>query len=408
MRTSRALFLAAVALALASPSRLRAVQVLPVEQETAQVLDAERVSTAVADLASKDTTATLNLILVYPHPPGTATQDNIEDSGGEVRETYSLINAVHVAVRADKVGALLDDPTVSWVAWDAPLSGQLDVARKVVKADVLQLSQLGLLSTPAAPTGKNVTVAVVDSGIAPHPDLSGRILKSVDFTGGGEVITVASDPYGHGTHVAGIVAGSGARSLGLERGLAKGASVVSLRVLDAEGQGTTSALLRALDWVVQNKDLYRIKVVNLSLGHPVFDPVDKDPLVLAVEKAWQAGTVVVCSAGNWGTYGNFSVSSPGVSPRAITVGSVTDWNTVDAEDDIVSTYSSRGPTAFDHFMKPDLLAPGNKIVSLRAPGSTLDVTYPQWRKPGLVGLGDDSSRCRERAWPHPWWREPRP
>ena len=178
MRTSRALLLAAVALALAMPSPARAVQVLQAEPET---LDTERVSAAVADLAAEDGNAMLNLILVYPQAPGAGAQLNVEDSGGEVVETYSLINAVHVSVRANKVGALLEDPEVAWVAWDAPLSGQLDVARKVVKADVLQLPMFS-----SVPTGKNVTVAVVDSGIAPHPDLfqtlrktSGRIRREV-------------------------------------------------------------------------------------------------------------------------------------------------------------------------------------------------------------------------------------
>jgi len=236
MRTPRALLLAALTLALAIPVPARGAQALAV----AEPLDAERVSTAVSDLAAADGNAMLDLILVYPQPPDMGTQLSIEDSGGEVQETYALINAVHVSVRANDVGALLEDPAVTWVAWNAPLSGQLDVARKVVKADVLQLP---LLST--VPTGKNVTVAVVDSGIAAHPDLSGRILRSMDFTGDATAVTTASDAYGHGTHVAGIVAGSGARSLGIDRGLAKGASLVSLRVLDAEGQGTTSGLPRA-------------------------------------------------------------------------------------------------------------------------------------------------------------------
>src|SRR5262245_876417 len=153
MRTSRALHLAAVVLA----SRSWAVQALPASQETQQALDAERVSSTVVDLAGENGNALLDLILVYPQAPGTMAATSIEDSGGEVVDTYSLINAVHVSVRANKVGALLADPTVSWVAWDAPLSGQLDVARKVVNADVLQLP---LLST--VPTGKGVTVAVVD------------------------------------------------------------------------------------------------------------------------------------------------------------------------------------------------------------------------------------------------------
>ena len=282
-----------------------------------------------------------------------------------------IVPAVVVEIPAYQVPALAEMNKVAWVGEDAVVAPSLDVAREAAG-----------LPGPGAPalaqTGAGITVAVLDSGIAPHPDLAGRIAASVDMLAGG-VSVPPSDPYGHGTHVAGIVAGSGATSGGRYRGIAPGARVVSVRVLDASGSGRTSDVIAGLQWVRQNRNVYGIRVAVLSLGHPVQEPAGVDPLVSAVEALESAGVVVVCSAGNYGRNGNFTVTSPGTSPSAVTVGSLTDWNTYTGGDDLVSTFSSRGPTLFDHLAKPDVLAPGNRVVSLRVPGSTLDTLHPELR-----------------------------
>ncbi len=147
-------------------------------------------------------------------------------------------------------------------------------------------------------------------------------------------------------------------------GVAAGAQIISVRVLDENGRGYASDVLAGLDWVMDYHAYYDIRVVNMSLGKAVEEAAADDPLVQAVEALWDAGVVVVCSAGNYGTYGHYTITSPGNSQKVITVGSLTDNGTgSDFTDDYTSTYSSMGPTLFDHVLKPDLLAPGNRVIA---------------------------------------------
>jgi serine protease AprX len=189
--------------------------------------------------------------------------------------------------------------------------------------------------------------------------------------------------YGHGTHIAGIIAGSisyGPTSL-YKNGIAPGAHLVNVRVLNRQGVGYTSDVIAGIQWVLDNRVKYSIRVMNLSLGHPIQTPCALDPLCLAAEDAVAKGLVVVASAGNSGkdAEGNpvlGSISTPGNAPGVITVGALNTWGTVGRDDDTVATYSSRGPTRYDMMLKPDVVAPGNKIVSLEAQGSYLSKTYP--------------------------------
>ena len=161
------------------------------------------------------------------------------------------------------------------------------------------------------------------------------------------------------------------------RGVAPSASIVSLRVLDANGQGYVSNIIEAIEWSIAHKDAYGIRVLNLSFGHPPMESYRTDPLAHAVERAWAAGLVVVASAGNRGRDGHFTVNVPGSDPYVLTVGAMNDLNTADRTDDITTTYSSKGPTFGDHVLKPDVVAPGNRIVSSLAPGATLARLYPE-------------------------------
>ena len=158
--------------------------------------------------------------------------------------------------------------------------------------------------------------------------------------------------------------------------MAPGAHLINLRVLGADGSGKTSDALEAIDWAIENKARYNIRVMNISLGHPVIEAGGDDPLVQAVERAVAAGIVVICSAGNMGKTPDGkpllgAINSPGNAPGAITVGALNTFNTPQRSDDQVTTYSSRGPTYLDGLIKPDLVAPGNKIVSLEAPFASL-------------------------------------
>ena len=211
-----------------------------------------------------------------------------------------------------------------------------------------------------------------------------RIVAFRDFTLGG-LATAPQDPHGHGTHVAGIIAGDKSEALGV----ATKVNLVGLRVLDANGSGVTSNVIAAVQWAVANRAKYRIGVINLSLGHPIYEPAATDPLVQAVEAAVRAGVVVVTSAGNFGKnpdtkqVGFAGITSPGNAPSSITVGAVNTFNTTRRTDDVIADYSSRGPTWFDGFVKPDIVAPGHKILSVASPLSNLYLSYPNLRGPSI-------------------------
>ena len=227
--------------------------------------------------------------------------------------------------------------------------------------------------------GDKVTVAVIDSGIEISKDLERkRVLAFFDWTKTGRATAVEPyDDYGHGTHVASLIAGTGDLSKDRFRGHAHRALLVGYKVLDSRGSGYTSHAIAAIDHAIANRTTLGIKVINLSLGHPIMESAKTDPFVRAVDRAVAAGIVVVASAGNHGInsktgfvgYGGITV--PGNALSAITVGAVDIKDTVTRGDDTVQAYSSRGPTWFDGFAKPDLVAPGHRLVGTAAKDSTL-------------------------------------
>lgn len=205
-------------------------------------------------------------------------------------------------------------------------------------------------------TGKGVGVAVLDTGIFPHMDFRNRIQAFADF------VAYKSMPYddnGHGTHVAGILAGDGTASMGKYKGVAPGCGLVVLKVLDRFGNGSRDQVLRAFRWILAHREQYRIRIVNISVGTTCRSVSDQDVLIQGVEKLWDEGLVVVAAAGNQGPKPG-SVTAPGSSRKVITVGS----------SDMLTgrtAVSGCGPTA-ECVCKPDLVAPGNHIVSC-APGT---------------------------------------
>jgi serine protease AprX len=260
----------------------------------------------------------------------------------------------------------------------------MTVSDRAMAADLARASSGGLLAallgtaTPAV-NGKGIGVAVVDSGIASHSALTGKVVAAVNYATGE---SSTADAFGHGTHIAGIIAGvaSSSPTTLYKAGVAPGAHLVNVRVLNRVGVGYTSDVIAGIQWVVANRVKYSIRVINLSLGHPIQQPCAFDPLCLAAEDAVARGLVVVASAGNAGkdAEGRLvlgSVSTPGNAPGVITVGALNTWNTVKRDDDTVASYSSRGPTRYDMLLKPDVVAPGNKIVSLEAAGSYLATNY---------------------------------
>lgn len=217
--------------------------------------------------------------------------------------------------------------------------------------------------------GRGVTVAVLDTGLGNHPDLQGRAVGFRDFVGHRNLMY---DNNGHGTHVCGILCGSGQMSGGRYRGMAPGAKLVVGKVLDERGDGSTEAMLEGLDWVLRERAKYGIRILNISVGIGSLDEWEKEKALRdKVEEIWESGILVVCAAGNKGP-GDGTVSSVGGSRRVVTVGCHDGWYGKD-NPRRCETYSGRG-MAGSLMRKPDLVAPGTDILSCNA-GS-----YPALRK----------------------------
>jgi len=270
---------------------------------------------------------------------------------------------------------------VKYVSLDRPIQATLDQVTPAEGVGAAVAWQSGY-------DGSGIGVAVLDSGVANVTDLrdpntgQSRVVYSEDFVGDG---AKGSDLYGHGTHVAGIIAGNGAISdtggfEGHFAGIAPKTSIINLRVLDANGGGTDSSVIAAIDRAIELKDKYNIRVMNLSVARGVYESYKDDPLDQAVEAAYRAGITVVVAAGNFGratgTNGYGTVTAPGNDPYVITVGATNMENTPSMLDDMMASYSSKGPSHIDHIVKPDIVAPGNRIISLNAPMSTLSKEYP--------------------------------
>jgi serine protease AprX len=251
-------------------------------------------------------------------------------------------------------------------------------------------SWTGAINLPQVPNrwqGDDVTVASIDTGVTPNADLGDRLLARVDFTDDHDGL----DHFGHGTHMAGLIAGDGTASDETFPGAAPEANLVSVKVAGWDGATDAATVIAALQWVVSNRARYGIRVVNLSWGTDGVQPADVDPLDAAVERAWRAGLVVVVSAGNSGPSAG-TVTKPGDDPFVITVGAADTAGTADPADDTVASFSSRGPTA-GGATKPDLVAPGVSMVSDRARGSTIDTFRPEARLGDALFKGTGTSQA---------------
>jgi serine protease AprX len=300
--------------------------------------------------------------------------------GGRIRRALNDVTALTVDIDATTAAELSADDDTLTISVDATVrSAGLGGGSKAVRSSGARQAR-----TQFNRAGRGLSIAIIDSGVQPHADLpASRIRKFVDFVNGR---TSAYDDFGHGTHVAGIAAGSGSSSSALEDpyvGAAPEVDIVALKVLDAHGAGKTSDVIAALEWVALNHLIYNIRIVNLSLGHPIYEPASTDPLVKAAEALVERGIVVVASAGNLGIDpvdgqpGNGGVTSPANGSRIIAVGAIDNRGTNVRSDDAVADYSSRGPTRFDLIVKPDLVASGHRVPSLAAPGSYLFEHYPE-------------------------------
>ena len=307
----------------------------------------------------------------------------VRSSGGDVRKSLTIVGAAAGSLTGKQILRLANDGRVARIVKDEELR-----AADVALADILPVTSpsaaIGAVNAPAAwnagLTGAGIGVAILDSGVAAHPDLAGRVIASVDLTGGGAFVspTPLGDPGGHGTQVAGLIVGSGRSSAGTYGGIAPGADIISVRVIDATGSAQLSTVLHGLQWILAHRSTYHIRVANLSLGARARTGYQADLLASATEVLTFAGIVAVVAAGNGGDDSS-TITTPGTDPFVLTVGALDDHGTVSPLDDTIPEWSSRGPTPFDAIAKPDVVAPGRRIVGLRAAGSTLDLLYPDRR-----------------------------
>ncbi|MDQ0243074.1 serine protease AprX [Bacillus fengqiuensis] len=296
-----------------------------------------------------------------------------------IRQEFSRVSCISMELTPGALEEMLDSMTnVKRVYMNREVRALLDVAIPSANAKNIERNGTTL-------TGSGMTIAVIDTGIYRHPDL--KIEGFVDFVNGE---LDAYDDNGHGTHCAGAAAGNGAASSGQYMGAAPGANVIGVKVLDKLGSGSLETVMKGIDWCISyNEDpaneAKKINIISLSLGadpDPKLYPKENDDkMVQYVEMAWNSGIVVCAAAGNSGP-DRGTIATPGISDQIITVGALDDRNTKETRtDDVVADFSSRGPTPYKYkdeegnekdVLKPDILAPGVNIVSLRSPNSYLD------------------------------------
>ena len=278
-----------------------------------------------------------------------------------------LTNAAVFEVSGGQLRDLSEDPEVVNLSGDVPVRTMTTVTVEAIGADQVRAGFEGSRGF----TGRGIGVAVIDTGVdATHPYLAGRVALSLDFTGTSVRRSPGRDENGHGTLVAGII-----------RAIAPGAHIVDLKAMGAEGSGFTSNVIAALNWATANKAAWNLKVVNISLGHGVMESERDDPLCQAVQRATDAGLLVTVAAGNLGKLPDGrpvarGIQSPGHSRHALTVGAVNTKQTPARSDDVMATFSSRGPT-MDGLLKPELVAPGNRIRSSVPRGAYLPELLPE-------------------------------
>lgn len=315
--------------------------------------------------------------------PGQSIDSLLRALGAIPGARLPLVEAQVAWVPDTALRALAASPAVRTISLDRAVHGTLERTAATIGA--------AWARTHFDVDGSGVGVAIIDSGVtAWHDDLGAdRVVHFVDFVAGRPT---AYDDYGHGTHVAGIIAGNGYDSGGTHRGIAPGARLVVLKALDGRGDGYVSNVIAALDYAIEQRERFNIRVINLSVASGVYESFMTDPLAVASRRAVDAGIVVVTAAGNFGRapadaggrtlYGG--ITSPGNAPWVLTVGAGSHNGTTHRRDDTVARFSSRGPTHIDRAVKPDLVAPGVGIESLAEPGSLLFEAHPGARLWGTV------------------------
>jgi serine protease AprX len=326
--------------------------------------------------AGADTTE----MVIVTSPVGTNVVAEILSVGGTVLQQYHVVNGVEAVIPVTSAALLAALPgTVVTPDVTVGVQGGYSSSAHTPSGAFAQQTGADQLAA-SGDTGQGATVAVLDTGIDNLPDFAGRLIGGVDLT---NERNPYQDDYGHGTFVAGLIAGNGASSNGRYYGEAPGAKLVAVKVATGDGSSHLGTLLQGVQWVVDNAATYHINVLNMSLGYQPTQSTVTNPLDQAVEKAWGSGIAVVTSAGNAGPF-NGTILSPGDDPLAITVGALDDLAQTTVGNDLMNDFSSAGPTSPDGWVKPDLVSSGRSVVSVAAPGSTVYNQNPSAR----IGSGN--------------------
>lgn len=290
-----------------------------------------------------------NVDVIVTFQPGKSV--NLNGMGNVKYDNLWVVNGKAASLPGAAINALAKNPNVKAIVLDGEVHAKLDLAKTAANYEA---------AWAAGYTGAGVTIAIVDTGIAPHPDFAGRLVAFKDFIGTGIDFY---DDNGHGTHCAGDAAGDGSMSNGVYKGAAYEANLVGVKVLDKNGSGSWSSVISGVQWCIDNKATYSIDVISMSLGGTATLSYVDDTVCQAVEAAWNAGIVVFVAAGNEGPTAG-TIGTPGIDPLIITVGATYDNLTANISDDYVVSFSSRGPT-IDGLTKPDICSPGTYIMSTK-------------------------------------------
>lgn len=345
--------------------------------------------------APHEDTPVVSVIVREQSPGSDRAAAVVHRLGGAVTRSLPIIGGFTARVPADTIHTLAGSSDVAgvWPDGRVEMTDLDDDDLEIPDYDdqppnsVWQKAIRLLEVSPLADEGDDVTVAVLDTGTTRGPDLEGAVEVRADLTPDGD----GADRYGHGTHMAGIIAGDGALSGGRWSGVAPDVDLVSVKVAGWDGATDVSAVLAGLQWIASHKTSHDIRVLNLSFTTDSKSSYSHDPLNFAVERLWQAGIVVIVAAGNRGS-GDKTIGKPGDDPYVLTVGAADLRDTSDRSDDVVADFSSVGPTQ-DGFAKPDLVAPGVTIVAPRAPGSTADSLRPAARVDAHYFKGTGTSQA---------------
>jgi serine protease AprX len=348
---------------------------------------AARADQGLLTLAAQQPTRTVSVIIRLAEQAG-GIEQQIRTLGGRVTSDLSIIRSVVAELPAGAILTLAQDSTIFWISPDSTVTNS--ACLECISAANLTNTYIQAIQADKAWAqgyqGQGVGVAVVDSGVNFQTDLytimgRNRVVSGVAYNRGYNTTTF--DAYSHGSHVAGIIGGNGRASNGKYIGVAPQVNIINVKVSDDlnNGAGTASSVVKGLQWILNNKAAYNIRVVNISINSDTSESYHVNPIDAAAEILWNNGIVVVTSSGN---RGESAVYPPANDPFVITVGASDDKGTAAIGDDSVATFSAYGTTA-DGFSKPDLVAPGKNIVSLMGnmgmglpaahPRNVVDLTY---------------------------------